>query len=79
MVLHIANGFAQRTVRLDSMVIDLLVEPPFEPVHQRLALRLVVCEALLGAQLRLVRLLVVVEDLAEHRKDHVAFVRKHLF
>ena len=51
----------------------------FEPVHQRLALRLVIRQARLGAQLRLARLLIVVEYLAEHLEHHLAFVRKHLF
>jgi hypothetical protein len=43
-----------------------------------LALRLVVCQAGLGAQLRLAGLLVVVEDLAEHPEHHLARLRQHI-
>ena len=78
MALHVANGFPQGAVGFHQMLVDLRVEPPFEPVHQRSALRLVIRQARLGAQLLLAGLLVVVEDRAEHLEDHLAFVRKHL-
>jgi hypothetical protein len=73
-----ANGFAQRTVRLDQRGSALLGEPPFEPVHPRLALRLVVGEARLGAQRLLACLLVVIAALAQPLAHHLACVRHPL-
>ena len=78
MALHVANRFAQCAVGLYQMLVHLLVEPTLEPVHQRLALRLVIRQTRLGAQLLLARLLVVVEHLADHLEYSLAFVRKPL-
>ena len=61
------------------MLVKLLVEPPFELVHQRLAMRLVVRQARLRAQLFLTRLFVVVKYLPDDLEHHLTFVRKHRF
>ena len=76
---HGADGCAQRTVGRHQAVVTLRVEPLFELVHQRLALRLVVRQARLGAQCIRARLLVVVEHLADHLTHHLAFVGTHCF
>ena len=66
MALHIAHGFPQRAVGLNQMRVELRVKPTLEPVHQRLATRLVIHQAFLRAQLLLAGLLVVIEDLKDH-------------
>jgi hypothetical protein len=70
--LPIGHGFPQRAVGVHQVCVPLHVEPPFEPVPQRLALRLGIRQARLRAQRRLACLLVVVTARAEPLAHHLA-------
>ena len=60
------------------MIVDLLLEPLCELVHQRLALCLVVRQACRWAHLLIPRLVIMVKDLLDDIKHHPAFRWKDL-
>ena len=79
MALHIGHRFPQRAVGFNQAIGPLLVKPPFECVHDRATIGLVVSEASLRAHLCVAGLFVMVKDLFERRDDHRTLLRKDVF
>src|SRR5919198_2979702 len=79
MALHRGNRFPQSAVGFNQAIVNLLVEPPFELVHDRTAIFLVVSQAGLRTQLLVARLCVMVKHLSERLDDYLALPGKHVF
>ena len=79
MALHIGKRFTQSAVGFNQAIVKLLVKPPFEPVHDRTAIGLVVGQAGLGAQPLVARPVVMVKHLLERLDDHGTLLGKDVF
>lgn len=78
MLLHIGNRLAQRTVGFHQAILHLFGEPILELIQQRLAIRLVVRQTRWRAHLLVTGLFIMVENLLEGIKHHLACAWKDL-
>ena len=79
MSLHIGNSLTYRAVGLYQTIIKPLLEPVLELVHNRLAIGLVIRQAVCRAHLLVTGLVLMVEDLFERFDHHLALCRKDVF
>ena len=75
-ILHVHDGLAEAGVRLDQVLIELLLEPIFQVVHQRCTLQAMIVEPFLRRHLLLPAVGIVFVNFAERLQHMDAFFRE---